>query len=264
MSATLDAAPIAAFLDDCPILRSEGRLFDLAITHQPYSALPLEKQVAAALEALIVAGARGRRAGLPAGSRGNPARRARMPSIGCAARSVASSAVRRFVARRAGPRRLPRPATQGDPVHQRRRKLHHRGRRHGRDRQRAGAHGERFTVVRIADARSGAHQQGIGDAAGGPGSAYRAGPRDPALHGRRSSSPPRARSAGDSAARVVGALPHAARHGSRQPARIGLAGCAACARGHSRGGFAANVWAQRANGRATWRVIRCIRVWRGW
>ncbi len=53
MSATLDAAPIAAYLNGCPVLRSEGRLFDLSITHQPYSALPLEKQVAAALEGLI-------------------------------------------------------------------------------------------------------------------------------------------------------------------------------------------------------------------
>jgi ATP-dependent helicase HrpB len=53
MSATLDAAPIAAFLDGCQILRSEGRLFELSIAHQPYSALPLEKQVASALEGLI-------------------------------------------------------------------------------------------------------------------------------------------------------------------------------------------------------------------
>lgn len=53
MSATLNAAPIAQYLDHCPILRSEGRLFDLSITHQPYSALPLEKQVAAALESLL-------------------------------------------------------------------------------------------------------------------------------------------------------------------------------------------------------------------
>ena len=53
MSATLAAAPIAKYLDDCPVLRSEGRLFDLAITHQPYSALPLEKQVAAAVETLL-------------------------------------------------------------------------------------------------------------------------------------------------------------------------------------------------------------------
>jgi ATP-dependent helicase HrpB len=53
MSATLDAAPIASFLDDCPVLRSEGRLFDLAVAYQPYSALPLEKQVVSALEGLI-------------------------------------------------------------------------------------------------------------------------------------------------------------------------------------------------------------------
>jgi ATP-dependent helicase HrpB len=53
MSATLAAGPIAQYLGACPILRSEGRLFDLAITHQSYSALPLEKQVAAALENLL-------------------------------------------------------------------------------------------------------------------------------------------------------------------------------------------------------------------
>lgn len=53
MSATLDAAPVARFLGDCPRLRSEGRLFELAITHQPYSAAPLEKQVALALETLL-------------------------------------------------------------------------------------------------------------------------------------------------------------------------------------------------------------------
>jgi ATP-dependent helicase HrpB len=53
MSATLDAAPIARYLGGCPIVRSEGRLFDLTITYQPYSAAPLERQVAAALEALI-------------------------------------------------------------------------------------------------------------------------------------------------------------------------------------------------------------------
>jgi ATP-dependent helicase HrpB len=53
MSATLDAAPVARYLGGCPIVRSEGRLFDLAITYQPYSAAPLEKQVAAALDLLI-------------------------------------------------------------------------------------------------------------------------------------------------------------------------------------------------------------------
>ena len=53
MSATLDAAPISKYLGNCPILRSEGRLFDLSVVHQPYSALPLEKQVASALDTLL-------------------------------------------------------------------------------------------------------------------------------------------------------------------------------------------------------------------
>ena len=53
MSATLDTGPVARYLGGCPILRSEGRLFDLSVTHQSYSALPLEKQVAGAVENLV-------------------------------------------------------------------------------------------------------------------------------------------------------------------------------------------------------------------
>ena len=53
MSATLEAAPVARYLNDCPVLRSEGRLFDLAVRHLPYSAKPLESQVADALELLL-------------------------------------------------------------------------------------------------------------------------------------------------------------------------------------------------------------------
>ncbi len=53
MSATLDAAPIAHFLGDSPILRSAGKLFDLAIEYTPHSAAPLEEQVASALERLL-------------------------------------------------------------------------------------------------------------------------------------------------------------------------------------------------------------------
>jgi ATP-dependent helicase HrpB len=37
MSATLDAAPIARYLENCPVLRSEGKLFELSIRHLPYS-----------------------------------------------------------------------------------------------------------------------------------------------------------------------------------------------------------------------------------
>ena len=53
MSATLETGPVAAFLDDCPVLRSEGRVFPLAIRHLPYSPKPLEVQVQSAFEVLL-------------------------------------------------------------------------------------------------------------------------------------------------------------------------------------------------------------------
>lgn len=54
MSATIDAAPIAAFLGNAPIVRSEGRQFEVAIEHLPQSDdRPLEKQVASAVRALV-------------------------------------------------------------------------------------------------------------------------------------------------------------------------------------------------------------------
>jgi ATP-dependent helicase HrpB len=52
MSATLDAAPVAAYLGG-PVLRSEGKLYDLVIEYTPHSPVSLEEQVAAALERLI-------------------------------------------------------------------------------------------------------------------------------------------------------------------------------------------------------------------
>jgi ATP-dependent helicase HrpB len=53
MSATLDAAPIARFLGDCPVLRSEGRLFPLTIRHMPYTAASLGVQVRDAATELL-------------------------------------------------------------------------------------------------------------------------------------------------------------------------------------------------------------------
>src|SRR5665213_914641 len=38
MSATLNAAPISRFLDDCPVLRSEGKLYHLSVEYTPHSA----------------------------------------------------------------------------------------------------------------------------------------------------------------------------------------------------------------------------------
>ena len=56
MSATLDADPVAKYLNDCPIVRSAGILFDLSIKHLPYSPEPLEAQVRSALELIIDSG----------------------------------------------------------------------------------------------------------------------------------------------------------------------------------------------------------------
>jgi ATP-dependent helicase HrpB len=53
MSATLDTGHVAQYLDGCPILRSEGRQFELTIRHLPYSPKPLEIQVSEALELLL-------------------------------------------------------------------------------------------------------------------------------------------------------------------------------------------------------------------
>jgi ATP-dependent helicase HrpB len=53
MSATLEADPVAQFFGGCPILRSEGRLFDLSIRHQPYSPAPLEVRVKDAVELVV-------------------------------------------------------------------------------------------------------------------------------------------------------------------------------------------------------------------
>ena len=53
MSATLDAGPVAHYLQDCPVLRSEGRQFELSINHLAYSPKPLETQLTEALELLI-------------------------------------------------------------------------------------------------------------------------------------------------------------------------------------------------------------------
>jgi ATP-dependent helicase HrpB len=53
MSATLDAGWAAAFLGGCPVVRSEGRQFPLAISYTPSSPQPLNELVRAALERLV-------------------------------------------------------------------------------------------------------------------------------------------------------------------------------------------------------------------
>lgn len=59
MSATLDTGSVARYLGGCPILRSEGRLYELSITHLPYSAKTPEAQVADAIERIVDDGNKG-------------------------------------------------------------------------------------------------------------------------------------------------------------------------------------------------------------
>ncbi|HXA51347.1 MAG TPA: ATP-dependent helicase HrpB, partial [Candidatus Acidoferrum sp.] len=52
MSATLDAAPVAAYLGGARVMRSDGRQYPLEIEYTPHSAALVEERVAAALERL--------------------------------------------------------------------------------------------------------------------------------------------------------------------------------------------------------------------
>ena len=56
MSATLDAAPIAHYLNHCPILRSQGRQYPLTVRHLPYSPESLQTQVRKAVAQLNAEG----------------------------------------------------------------------------------------------------------------------------------------------------------------------------------------------------------------
>jgi ATP-dependent helicase HrpB len=60
MSATLDAAPVAAYLGGCPSVRSQGRMFEVMIEHldRPDDR-PLDKQVVSAVRTLLREGPQG-------------------------------------------------------------------------------------------------------------------------------------------------------------------------------------------------------------
>jgi ATP-dependent helicase HrpB len=56
MSATLDAAPVARYLGECPVFRQQARAHPLEIAYTPHSGASLEEQVAAAVEKLLGGG----------------------------------------------------------------------------------------------------------------------------------------------------------------------------------------------------------------
>ena len=49
MSATLNSPALAEYLGGCPVIKSTGRMFDVAVSYTPHSSLPLEGQVAEAV-----------------------------------------------------------------------------------------------------------------------------------------------------------------------------------------------------------------------
>ncbi len=53
MSATLDGGRVASYLDGCPVLRSEGRLYAMTVAYTPHSAETLEARVAGAVERVL-------------------------------------------------------------------------------------------------------------------------------------------------------------------------------------------------------------------
>ncbi len=53
MSATLEAQPVAKFLNNCPIIQAEGRTFPVDITHLDRRETPLPDQIAQAVETAI-------------------------------------------------------------------------------------------------------------------------------------------------------------------------------------------------------------------
>ena len=59
MSATLDAAPIAAHLGGCPVLRSEGKLYPMEVEYTPHSGATLEQLVGQGVERLAKKGLTG-------------------------------------------------------------------------------------------------------------------------------------------------------------------------------------------------------------
>jgi ATP-dependent helicase HrpB len=57
MSATLEAEPVRGFLGDCPLVRSEGRLFEVALEHLPQAdSRPLPDQVSSGVRRLLQEG----------------------------------------------------------------------------------------------------------------------------------------------------------------------------------------------------------------
>src|SRR6266536_649219 len=180
MSATLDSDPIVRFLDDCPKVRSEGKLFELSIQHFPYSSAPLETRVKDAVESLIAAKHSGDILTFLPG-----AAEIRRAMRGCEA-----------VGRRAG---LAGDTTKADSGYERRRKLGDNRGRNRRHRQWTGALRGLFSLERAADALHPPSEQGLSHSESRPRGPNITGSCAASLHRRRFPATPGTRDSGDSA-----------------------------------------------------------------
>ncbi len=187
MSATLDAGPVARFLDDCPVIDVPGRPHPIEVRYEPRT--PLVQAVR------IGPGETGRaRALLPARGPGDPEGASGARGGGRVPRAAAA---RNAVVRGAGPRARALGRAQGDPRHERGRDVAHR---RGRDRRDRLGPAQGAALRPVAGPRSPgarAHPGRLGRAARGPGGTHRARARPAALG--RARSPPASPRAGDRA-----------------------------------------------------------------
>ncbi len=166
MSATLDAEPIAAYLGNCPILRSEGRQFEIDLQHLPApDPRPIEAQVLASLKRL--------------GAQNEGDALVFLPGAAEIRRTRASW---RLAGRGAGSSGSPLYPTKVDPLDQRRGDIGHDRRNHRGDRQRAGADFLPLALVRTAHAQTVEGKQSIRHPAGGTGRPNQTGKVPPPVH----------------------------------------------------------------------------------
>ena len=222
MSATLDAAPIARFLGDCPVLRGEGRAYPVAIEHLPQGPEPLPTRVALAVATALAAPDAGDILVFLPGA--DEIRRSARELASLAARENllilplhgSLSAEEQDRALRPADRRKVRPGHEpGGNL------LDDRRRRHG-DRLGPRPRGGARPGAGARPPGAGQDQQGVGRPARGQGRAHRAGPLPAALVGTRGARHGRLPDVRSRARRPLRDGPGPARLGAPRPLAVPL------------------------------------------
>ena len=168
MSATLDAQPVAQFLDDCPVVRVEGRTFPIDLSYHasvrpasPEAIEPLVREVlanrSAAGHVLVF---------LPGMAEIRRVQKAIEPLA--AGYGALVLPLHGSLSAEDQDRAVPRSADEDHPGDKYRRDVADHRRRHDRDRQRPCPDRPPRPPARFRSPRPGPHQPGGGDAAGGP------------------------------------------------------------------------------------------------